>query len=66
MSKKVEINSKKLEVMNKFINELKNKYALFKRIKTQSSAINSKVNYISGNEIIDLDKVEKEESENDI
>ena len=66
MSKKVEINSKKLEVMNKFINELKNKYALFKRIKTQSSAINSKVNYISGNEIIDLDKVEEEESENDI
>ena len=52
--------------MKKFIDDLKNKYILFKRIKTQSSALNSKVNYISNHEIIDLNQVEEEENEDDI
>ena len=57
---KININSKKVEAMKKFINDLKNKYILYKRIKTKSSAINSKVNYIANHEIIDLNKVEEE------
>ena len=66
LKKKININSKKVEVMKKFIDDLKNKYILFKRIKTQSSALNSKVNYISNHEIIDLNQVEEEENEDDI
>ena len=52
--------------MKKFIEDLKSKYILYKRIKTKSSALNSKVNYIASNEIIDLNQVEEEEDENDI
>ena len=65
IKKKVDINSKKAEAMKKFIEDLKSKYILYKRIKTKSSALNSKVNYIASNEIIDLNQVE-EEDENDI
>ena len=60
---KMDINLKKIEAMKKFINDLKNKYILFKRIKTQSSAVNSKVNYIANNEIIDLNQIEEGEDE---
>ena len=49
--------------MKKFIDDLKNKYILYKRIKTKSSAINSKVNYIANHEIIDLNQVEEEDNE---
>ena len=66
IKKKVDINSKKAEAMKKFIEDLKSKYILYKRIKTKSSALNSKVNYIASNEIIDLNQVEEEEDENDI
>ena len=65
IKKKVNINSKKAEAMKNFIDDLKNKYILYKRIKTKSSAINSKVNYIANHEIIDLNKVEEEENEDD-
>ena len=59
----MEINLKKIEAMKKFIDDLKNKYILFKRIKTKSSAINSKVNYIANHEIIDLNQIEEGEDE---
>ena len=51
--------------MKKYIDDLKNKYILFKKIKTNSSAFNSKVNYIANHEIIDLNKVEEDEDENE-
>ena len=60
---KININSKKAEAMKKFIDDLKNKYILYKRIKTKSSAINSKVNYITNHEIIDLNQVEEKEED---
>ena len=60
---KININSKKAEAMKKFIDDLKNKYILYKRIKTKSSAINSKVNYIANHEIIDLNQVEEDDNE---
>ena len=60
---RMEINLKKIEAMKKFIDDLKNKYILFKRIKTKSSAINSKVNYIANHEIIDLNQIEEGEDE---
>lgn len=60
---KININSKKAEAMKKFIDDLKNKYILYKRIKTKSSAINSKVNYIANHEIIDLNQVEEKEKD---
>ena len=63
IKKKININSKKVEAMKKFIDDLKNKYILYKRIKTKSSAINSKVNYIANHEIIDLNQVEEEDNE---
>ena len=66
LQKKIIINSKKVIAMKKYIDDLKNKYILFKKIKTQSSAFNSKVNYISNHEIIDLNQVEEDEDENDI
>ena len=62
---KININSKKAEAMKKFIDDLKNKYILYKRIKTKSSAINSKVNYIANHEIIDLNQVEEKEDDID-
>ena len=60
---KININSKKAEAMKKFIDDLKNKYILYKRIKTKSSAINSKINYIANHEIIDLNQVEEKEED---
>ena len=60
---KININSKKAEAMKKIIDDLKNKYILYKRIKTKSSAINSKVNYIANHEIIDLNQVEEKEED---
>ena len=63
IKKKININSKKVEAMKKFIDDLKNKYILYKRIKTKSSAINSKVNYIANHEIIDLNQVEEDDNE---
>ena len=60
---KININSKKAKAMKKFIDDLKNKYILYKRIKTKSSAINSKVNYIANHEIIDLNQVEEKEED---
>ena len=65
IKKKVNINSKKVEAMKKFIDDLKNKYILYKRIKTKSSAVNSKVNYIANHEIIDLNDLNKVEEEED-
>ena len=53
--------------MKKIIDDLKNKYKLFKRIKTKSSAINSKVKYISNNEIVDINNLyNNDESDDDI
>ena len=40
--------------MKKYIDDLKNKYIMYKNIKTKSSAINCEVKYFSNNEIIDL------------
>ena len=65
LQKKININSKKVIAMKKYIDDLKNKYILFKKIKTNSSAFNSKVNYIANHEIIDLNKVEEDEDENE-
>jgi len=67
LKKKVKINSTKENAMNKFIEDLKNKYILYKKIKTKSSAFNSKVNYIANNEILDLNNIEEEmDSNNDV
>ena len=67
LKKKVKINSTKESAMNKFIEDLKNKYILYKKIKTKSSAFNSKVNYIANNEILDLNNIEEEmDSNNDV
>ena len=65
LKNKININSKKVVAMKKYIDDLKNKYILFKKIKTNSSAFNSKVNYIANHEIIDLNKVEEDEDENE-
>ena len=64
LKKKIKINSKKVNAMNKFIEDLKNKYILYKKIKTKSSAFNSKVNYIASHEILDLNNVEEEINSN--
>jgi len=64
---KERLNYKKEKAMKKFIDDLRNKYILYKKIRTKSSALNSKVKYISNNEIIDLNKLEKEdESDMDV
>lgn len=65
MKIKERLNYKKEKAMKKFIDDLRNKYILYKKIRTKSSALNSKVKYISNNEIIDLNKLEKED-ESDI
>ena len=51
---KENLNSKKVKAMKKYIDDLKNKYIMYKNIKTKSSAINCEVKYFSNNEIIDL------------
>ena len=61
MKIKERLNYKKEKAMKKFIDDLRNKYILYKKIRTKSSALNSKVKYISNNEIIDLNKFEKED-----
>ena len=61
MKIKERLNYKKEKAMKKFIDDLRNKYVLYKKIRTKSSALNSKVKYISNNEIIDLNKFEKED-----
>lgn len=67
MKIKERLNYKKEKAMKKFIDDLRNKYILYKKIRTKSSALNSKVKYISNNEIIDLNKFEKEdESDMDV
>ena len=67
MKIKERLNYKKEKAMKKFIDDLRNKYILYKKIRTKSSALNSKVKYISNNEIIDLNKLEKEdESDMDV
>ena len=58
---KERLNHKKEKAMKKFINDLKSKYILYKKIRTKSSALNSKVKYISNNEILDLNTFEKED-----
>ena len=67
MKIKERLNYKKEKAMKKFIDDLRNKYILYKKIRTKSSVLNSKVKYISNNEIIDLNKFEKEdESDMDV
>ena len=58
---KEELNSKKVNAMKKYIDELKNKYLLYKKIRTKSSAFNCEVKYVSNNEIIDLKNSENED-----
>jgi hypothetical protein len=67
IKKKKNLNYRKAMAMKKIIDDLKNKYKLFKRIKTKSSAINSKVKYISNNEIVDINNLyNNDESDDDI
>ena len=54
IEKKEILNCKKAIVMKKYIEDLKNKYLLYKKIRTKSSAFNCEVKYFSNNEIIDL------------
>ena len=57
---KENLNCKKAKVMKKFIDDLKDKYILYKNIKTKSSAINCEVKYISNNEIVELKNTEND------
>ena len=57
---KENLNCKKAKVMKKFIDDLKDKYILYKSIKTKSSAINCEVKYISNNEIVELKNTEND------
>ena len=67
MKIKERLNYKKEKAMKKFINDLKSKYILYKKIRTKSSALNYKVRYISNNEIIDLNAIKREdESDMDV
>ena len=67
IKKKKNLNYRKAMAMKKIIDDLKDKYKLFKRIKTKSSAINSKVKYISNNEIVDINNLyNNDESDDDI
>ena len=61
IQEKENLNYKKVNAMKKYIDELKNKYILYKKIRTKSSAFNCEVKYISNNEIIDLKNNENEE-----
>ena len=61
IQEKGNLNYKKVNAMKKYIDELKNKYILYKKIRTKSSAFNWEVKYISNNEIIDLKNNENEE-----
>ena len=61
IQEKENLNCKKVNAMKKYIDELKNKYILYKKIRTKSSAFNCEVKYISNNEIIDLKNNENEE-----
>ena len=64
---KENLNNKKVKVMKKFIDDLKDKYKLYKKIIIKTTANNSKTKYISNNEIIDINKIENEnESENEV
>lgn len=54
IEKKENLNNKKAIIMKKYIDELKNKYLLYKKIRTKSSAFNCEVKYFSNNGIIDL------------
>ena len=64
---KVKLNYKKAKAMKKFIDDLKNKYILLKKIKFKPTGINSETKYISNNEIIDINIINKEEvSEEDV
>ena len=62
---KERLNYKKEKAMKKYIDDLKNKYLLYKKIRIKSSAIDCKVKYISNNEIVDLNKFEKEDEDED-
>jgi hypothetical protein len=67
IKKKKNLNYRKAMAMKKIIDDLKNKYKLFKRIKTKSSAINSKVKYISNNEIVDINNLyNNDDSDDDV
>ena len=57
---KEKLNYKKVMAMKKFIDDLKDKYILYKSIKTKSSAINCEVKYISNNEIVELKNTEND------
>ena len=67
MKKKINLNSRKAKAMKKFIDDLRNKYKTYKGIRTKSSAINSKVKYISNNEIVDINNlINNDESDDDV
>ena len=64
---KENLNNKKVKIMKKYIDDLKNKYKLYKKIIIRSTANDSKVKYISNNEIIDINTIENgDESGNEI
>jgi hypothetical protein len=64
---KENLNNKKVKIMKKYIDDLKNKYKLYKKIIIKSTANDSKVKYISNNEIIDINTIENgDESGNEI
>ena len=67
LKKKENLNYRKVKAMKKYIDDLKNKYIMYKRIRTKSSAFNSEVKYISNNEIVDINNfVNQDDSGDDI
>ena len=64
IEKKENLNNKKAIIMKKYIDELKNKYLLYKKIRTKSSAFNCEVKYFSNNEIIDLKNSDNDNENN--
>ena len=67
LKKKENLNYRKVKAMKKYIDDLKNKYIMYKRIRTKSSAFNSEVKYISNNEIVDINNfVNQDDSGDDV
>ena len=67
LKKKENLNCRKAKAMKKYIDDLKNKYIMYKRIRTKSSAFNSEVKYISNNEIVDINNfINQDDSGDDI
>ena len=67
LKKKENLNYRKVKAMKKYIDDLKNKYIMYKRIRTKSSAFNSEVKYISNNEIVDINNfINQDDSGDDV